>query len=93
MKYSKRTRDQAALICQVAASNPDPHPIPGTTDNFDYWDVCDHLGIHRASDACQLALLAWDAVIYEGDDKVWGADWTKEVDAEAEARLRTGWPQ
>lgn len=78
MKISKKTREQAALICAIAASN------------FDFAESYSAIAIglwpnsRGRSDAYDLALRAWD------DASRLGLPWPC-VDAEAESLLRTGW--
>lgn len=85
-RISKKVREDAALICAIAASAP-----PGR-DCYDY-EIAIALGLWRGSlartskqPAMQLALAAWsNAYHYHG------CSWTQATDAEAEALLRTGW--
>jgi len=77
MKYTKALRDEAALICAIAASNPDLHESYGA--------VCRLLGIDIPYDRYEsltesLAFEAWQVCQY--------AD---HPDAEAEALIRSGW--
>lgn len=78
MKISKKTREQAALICAIAASN------------FDFAESYSAIAIglwpngRGRSDAYDLALRAWD------EASRLGLPWPC-VDAEAESLLRTGW--
>lgn len=78
MKISKKTREQAALICAIAASN------------FDFAESYSAIVIglwpnsRGRSDAYDLALWAWD------EASRLGLPWPC-VDAEAESLLRTGW--
>lgn len=76
MKIPPRVREEAALICAIAASTPDLHDA--------YRAVCDALGIDRDGGSMSLALDAWDAA----RPYSWSGG---ERDAEAEALLRTGW--
>lgn len=81
VKISKKTREQAALICAIAASGG-VH-----TESPDRWTrvYCD---IARALDydcvATRLSILAYDSLMR-------GRTWTRELDAEAESMIRTGW--
>lgn len=83
MKISKRVREQAALICAIAACELPEEPqwqIRGDKalyTNIERWLDAD-------VDATRLALAAWREV---GPRRVW----TQAVDAEAESLLRTGW--
>ncbi len=80
-KIDKKTREQAALICAIGASDP------GDGDqrlSYDL-DIASRLGVRRDSAPVLLAMQAW-AVIWDRDEK-----WTQATDAEAEALLRTGW--
>ena len=88
-KISKRVREQAAMICAVAASNRDGSYALDTSE------ICDQLGIDANLDL-GAGCLAYDArayVVTEIDpcgrfSLLWR---TAETDAEAEALLRTGW--
>jgi hypothetical protein len=89
MKISKKVREQAAMICAIAASTPNEH---GTRPFYDV-EVAQWLGLWRGTcaktyakePAVKLALDAWGFVFDCGER------WTAETDAEAEAILRTGW--
>lgn len=82
MKISKKTREQAALICAIAASNFDFAESysaiaiglwPNSRGRSDAYDL-----------AHDLAFRAWD------EASRLGLPWPC-VDAEAESLLRTGW--
>lgn len=75
-RIAKKTREQAALICAIAASNPEFAEA--------YSFVAVHLGHYSKArqDAYELALAAWSQNTQLGRPY---------VDAEAEALLRTGW--
>lgn len=82
---SKRTREQAALICAVAASNPH------LAESYNL--TCLHLrrvGIPMSDAAYDLAFAAWEYVTdaLGRDFNTPNEGW---VDAEAESLLRTGW--
>jgi hypothetical protein len=89
MKISKRTREQAAMICAIAASTPNER---GSRPCYDV-EVAQWLGLWRGTcvatytkePAVRLALDAWEFVFDRGER------WTAETDADAEALLRTGW--
>lgn len=51
--YTEAQREQAALICAIAASNPTWHE--------DYEGICDALGLDVRSAAFCLAYSAWQA--------------------------------
>lgn len=80
MKYSRKDREQATLICAIAASTPGMDQA--------YGEVGHGLGIIRTNDrpqagwsnAMDLALAAWSRCIS-----------TEHPDAEAEALIHTGW--
>jgi len=78
-KIDKKTREQAALICAIAASTP--------AFNESYTMV---LAAAITREAYDLAYAAWDAassrIPYAHDGSA-----NPIVDAEAEALLRTGW--
>lgn len=84
--FTPRDREQAILICSVAASNPDLTEDYDTTANL--------LGLLALEDefgetvALDLALDAWTEVA-KGRRQT--ADPDPEVDAEAECLLREGW--
>lgn len=83
MNISKRAREQAALICAIAASNPD------LTCSYD--DVRISLGLptHNHADRVwgkTLDSAAWRFVCRHSHGQT-----NAEVDAEAEALIRTGW--
>ena len=76
MKIPKSTREQAAMICSIAASVPGDvytRPFTATIAN----------ALRTSKRAMELASAARCLAI---DD-----DWNQETDAEAEARLRCGW--
>lgn len=77
---TKKTRDEAILICAVAASTPE--------FNQNYNGAFFALDVSDA--ALELALSAWSNVV----DRVYAYKFRiaeKHIDAEAEAMLRTGW--
>jgi hypothetical protein len=83
---ASRTRERAAMLCQIAASNVEQV-------REDHGSDMDQLALHlfgeHDSDAVELAASAWLAVDPEplGITDPW--DGTRE--AEAEAMLRCGW--
>ena len=78
-RYSKRIREEAALICVIAASMPDEqHRYNGA-----YINICRLIGI-RSSISLEFAASAWCSV-YQLNAL------SQERDAEAEALIRTGW--
>ncbi len=77
-RYTKAEREQAALICAIAASNPEFAQA--------YDKVCRALGIELSAAAYCLAVEAWDQKL-----TVQGEPGDQYVDAEAEALIRTGW--
>lgn len=84
MRISKRTREQAALICAIAASGG----VWRDGVAFDRWSfVYDHVAESAdvAGPAVRVAVRAWMHVTRHG------TPWTREVDAEAEALLMSGW--
>ena len=74
-RYSKKDREDAALICAIAASRL------GARQYYDH--ITEECGIGR--DVLGLALGAWAAAHYSL------GPWTHETDAEAEALLQSGW--
>lgn len=78
MKISKKVREEAALICAIAASN-------GEETEQAYATVADLLGISRRQGGHETAseTLAYEAWVVCRD--------SDHPDAEAEALLRTGW--
>lgn len=88
MKISKKTREEAALICAVAASNEASFPPCPY-----YSDVANALGLDYSQDgwsrdSVMLAVDAWQHVL-SNTTGAWR--WRREHDAEAECLLRTGW--
>lgn len=83
MKYSKKVREEAALICAIAASGGatigDGSSRAAT---FEYVIIRLALGVSRR--ASILATDAWR------NARKFDVMWTREVDAEAEALIRTG---
>ena len=77
-RYSKRVREEAALICAIAASSVSIYPV---YDAFAA-SVAEH------PDSLWLARKAWKRAM-EGPPPA--SHWTRVVDAEAEALIRTGW--
>lgn len=82
MRYTKKERDSAALICAIAASRPDRW-------RAFYDQIQDDIGAEDS--ALFLAQDAWSVahMAHFGRAGVW--EWPPEVDAEAEALIRTGW--
>lgn len=78
MKPSKRTREQAALICAIAASTP--------LFTSMYFTVTLELGWLSHREALELARAAWDHAYVKARYGTHPAA----IDAEAEALLRTG---
>lgn len=80
-RISRKTREQAALICDVAASWPTGFACP--------WTVAEAMGIDATHDAVSLAANA-DGAVWEAngepDDVNYRADY-----AEAAALIRDGW--
>jgi hypothetical protein len=81
MKISKRTREQAAMLCAIAASAP---PVSMT-------DVC--YSLDPAKEAAELAYAAWQHAYRHMSivDPRWYIDGGWYLYAEAESLLRTGW--
>ena len=79
-KISKRTREQAALVCAIAASTP------SFTESYTMVLLCADI----TREAYDLAFEAWDAASC-GIPYLPDGDANPIVDAEAEAMLRTGW--
>lgn len=77
MKYSKRVREEAALICAIAASTAGVY--------WNYSETVHSLGLRECSEAHELAVQAWHSLFphYEADDRA--------RDAEAESMIRSGW--
>jgi hypothetical protein len=82
-RYSKRVREEAALICAIAASGG---VYVGTRYSRVYAEVFGRLGTGQASGCLSLASVAYYRVM-----EALSGPWTQEVDAEAEALIRTGW--
>lgn len=78
-KYTKAERNVAALICAIAASRLDR--------SVAYYDtIADEVGADYA--ALFLAQDAWSEAHKDRNAAEW--QWPPEIDAEAEALLRTG---
>ena len=74
-RISKRVREEAALLCAIEASNPELAEA--------YILVALHLGWNASfSDAYDLAIAAWERCSPRP---------RPDVDAEAEALIRSGW--
>lgn len=81
-----RVREEAAIICAVAASGG----LPWHGKRFyEYRSIQIEIGFHFTSG--DLALEAYSHVMRILRDEDPGSAWTREVDAEAEALLRCGW--
>ncbi len=78
MKITKKLREDAALICAVAASNEYYHCAYEATG----------AELRLSDSAVRLALQAWRA--FSDTDGVRRMEWHL-VDGEVEAMLRTGW--
>lgn len=83
MKISKKTREEAILICEAHASNGWP---PGANYRRGYYWVACELGLEQG-DACTLAVDAW-RYVRGRESKAW---WDEGSDANAAALLREGW--
>lgn len=85
MKRTNRTREQAALICQVAASN-------GLAYEQNYAFVCAALGISEFGKAADLAFEAWQVAtsLVEAARTRDSLRVAPNVDALAECLIRTG---
>lgn len=83
-RISKRTRKQAALICAIAASGG--MWLPGESRWSRYYANISIDLDEPSNEALHLAVGAYHHVM-----RALGGPWTVEVDAEAEALLRTGW--
>jgi hypothetical protein len=80
-RISKRVREEAALICAVAASS-------GDQQSYSFLEVQASLGV--SSDAVGVGHKAIDVVI-DTTAATPGPDMSRVDWAEAEALLRTGW--
>lgn len=80
-RYTKRVREEAALICAIAASTPGYREAYGAVTRSLYGDGVSTYG----RPAFDLALAAWCECQYAWSDES-GA-----VDAEAHALLMSGW--
>lgn len=84
MKISKAVREEAALLCAIAASSFQPGPSSLTT-----WEAGRGIGLHDSHESQWLAHQAWLAA--PGVDSNDYRTDRSERYAEAESRLRTGW--
>lgn len=88
-RYTKRVREEAALICAIAASGG---VWCGDKRRRTYGDI--HLWLGSSDDAFRLALDAWDNVKSRGCHRSMTneeAPWSPGLDAEAAALLEDGW--
>lgn len=83
-KYSKRTREDAALICAIAASGG--VYLDGDTRWSPVYAMVRKELDDTSDDCLALAIRAYEHVRRERNGV-----WDRETDAEAEALLRTGW--
>lgn len=81
MKIGKCTREQATLICAIAASGGLWLDGPQNRWTQRYDEIAREINADVG-----LSILAWRHVM-----RTLRCAWTREVDAEAEALLRTGW--
>lgn len=87
---SKRTREQAALICAIASSGGVRMRHAGLRRmvwSTAYYDIARRLGIPIESQSYAVAVAAWADARNSFPD----CPWHRECDAEAESLLRTGW--
>ncbi len=75
VRISKKTREQAALLCAIAASNQEAGGL--------YGDIANQLGYPECA-----ALLAYEAWYHVNPSR---SDWSACLEARAESLLRTGW--
>lgn len=88
MKISKKVREEAALICAIAASGGAPMASPfNGLMSIGYSEIAAALGWCGRYGSCPASRLAFDARSAVYAASVWGTN----VDAEAESLLRTGW--
>jgi sensor histidine kinase YesM len=80
-RYSKKVREEAALICSIAASGGVHDGIRSTRV---YRWIGDELEVING--AISLAIHAYLYLIHRHYTA-----WTQQLDAEAEALIRTGW--
>jgi len=86
-RHSKRVREEAALICAIAASGG----VVGYEERFGrrscvYYTIYARLGSGMAPGCLALACRVCATLI-----GTMPGGWTRELDAECEARIRTGW--
>ena len=86
---AEKVREEAAVICAIAASNPGLNQAYGSI-------VLALRGATRDSPSLRLAIRAWDAVTDRLMTEAWDATVGRpgrcdHPDAEAEALLRSGW--
>jgi hypothetical protein len=84
VKYSKRVREEAALICAIAASGGVLSP-PWRARVVFYSEI-EYALSTTGQHAKRLATAAWRYAMSRRP-----APWGREHDAEAEALIRTGW--
>lgn len=83
VKISKKVREEAALICAIAASGG-VTPERGDRRSRVYGEIHRSLGVGGSDEALGLAIYAYVCLSEF-------MPWTPEFDAEAEAMIRTGW--
>jgi hypothetical protein len=89
-RITKKVRDEAALICQLAASNSwasNSWCVRLSDDREAIVQDVDQFAFDGQAPALRLACAAWDRV----DAHLHGSACGSEPWAEAEALLRTGW--
>ncbi len=77
MKISKKTRDEAILLCSAIASNG--------AEEFSIWDANAALGLEYDGPADMLRYNAWREI------RRFAVEWSRTDFAEAECLLRDGW--
>lgn len=80
-RYTKRVREEAALICAIAASGGG---VGGGL--WSYVEIRRHLGIPDTSESSDLASSAWTVTSFRYDDP-----FSPMRDAEAHSLIMDGW--
>ena len=81
MRYTKKQREMAALICDISAS---------AADREVYANIAEDLGLMYDHPAVDLARSAWDSLWFRVGSP-YHLEWTAALDAEAAQMVREGW--
>jgi hypothetical protein len=85
MSIPRKVREEAAMICAIAASSNSRHRTVGT------YAVCEHLGITQTGEADDLITAAFEVALSRWQRWLGKHRRPIVVFAEVEAMLRCGW--